>query len=125
MPVGMYRPGDWWVVCDQCGRKGYASQMTKRWDGLIVHAAPEEGCYETRHPQEFVRSVKDNAPLPFIRTERELDATLAVNCAGHYPRAVESLIEEPIKDIYKGYSTGPVAIATGVVVTVFCTWTIE
>ena len=66
-----YKPGDWWVVCDQCGRKAYASKMTKRWDNLIVHADPAEGCFETRHPQEFVRGQKDQPKLPFTRPEPE------------------------------------------------------
>jgi hypothetical protein len=64
-----YIPGDWWVICDQCGRRTRSSKVTKRWDGLLVHKDPNQGCYETRHPQDFVRPVKDNYPLPFTRTE--------------------------------------------------------
>ena len=37
----------------------------------MVHAAAHFGCFETRHPQDFVRPVKDNPPLPFTRTEPE------------------------------------------------------
>ena len=67
----MIKPGDWYVICDQCARKAWASEMTTRWDGKIVHADPEEGCWETRHPQEFIRPVKDNYPLPFVRPDSE------------------------------------------------------
>lgn len=66
-----YKPGDWWLLCDQCQRKMRYSQSTKRWDGLIVHADPNEGCFETRHPQEFVRAVRDNFPLPITRPDND------------------------------------------------------
>ena len=66
-----YIPGDWWVLCDACQRKVRASQVTKDWKGRIVHADPNEGCFETRHPQEFVRAVKDNHPLPFVRPDND------------------------------------------------------
>lgn len=65
----MYKSGDWHVICDQCGLKTYASEVVKRWDGRIVHIDPNYGCMETRHPQEFVRAVKDQQPLPFTRPE--------------------------------------------------------
>lgn len=64
-----YKAGDWLAICDQCGRRAYASQMTKRWDGLMVHADEAFGCFETRHPQDFVRAIPDNQPLPWTRPE--------------------------------------------------------
>lgn len=67
----MYKPGDHWLLCDQCQRKMRFSQSTKRWDGLIVHRDPSEGCWETRHPQDFVRPVKDNFPLPVVRPDND------------------------------------------------------
>jgi hypothetical protein len=66
-----YIAGDWWVLCQQCHRKMRASQSTKRWDNLIVHKDPAEGCFETRHPQEFVRAVPDSLPLPFVSPDND------------------------------------------------------
>lgn len=48
--------GDWNATCFECGRKGKASKMLKHWQGYYVH--PEH--YETRHPQDFVRSMPDH-----------------------------------------------------------------
>lgn len=62
-----YKAGDWLAICDQCGRQAYASQLIKRWDNLMVHSDSSEGCFETRHPQDFVRAVPDSPPLPWTR----------------------------------------------------------
>lgn len=62
--------GDWNVICDQCGVKRKASQVTKRWDGLMVcKTEVRPGCFEHRHPQDFVRTVIDNQSVPFTRPE--------------------------------------------------------
>jgi hypothetical protein len=54
-----YNRGDWNSVCDLCGFRYKASQMKKRWDGLMV--CPED--FEERNKQEFVRGVPlDKAP---------------------------------------------------------------
>ena len=123
-----YIPGDWWVLCDVCQRKMRASKATKRWDGLIVHADPNEGCWETRHPQEFVRPVKDNFPLPFVRPDNEgVEATLAIDCSCHYLTIVPYLIEANLI-IYKGYTLAPasgVLIVSPAIVTVHCEWQID
>lgn len=80
-----YIPGDWWLLCDQCQRKMRFSASTKRWDGLIVHSDPNEGCFETRHPQEFVRSVPDQHPLPVVRPDNDgVDMGTSVTLADDY-----------------------------------------
>lgn len=62
--------GQWNVICDQCGVKRKSSQVTKRWDGLIVCTTETRpGCFETRHPQDFVRTVVDNQSVAFTRPE--------------------------------------------------------
>lgn len=62
--------GDWNVICDQCGKKRKASEVAKRWDGLVVcKTEVRPGCYETRHPQDFVRTVVDNQAVAFSRPE--------------------------------------------------------
>jgi hypothetical protein len=119
-----YKPGDWWVLCDVCSRKRYASQVKKRWDGLMVC----EEDWETRHPQEFVRPINDQRPLPFVRPDNEgIEATLAVDCSAHYFVDVPYLIESS-REIYKGYTLPPavgVTISDGATVTVYCTWIID
>ncbi len=123
-----YIPGEWWVLCDACQRKTLASKVAKRpTDGLLVHSDPAEGCWETRHPQEFVRAVKDNNPLPFTRPDREIEATETVDCDCHYVVEVPYYIEASMT-IYKGHTLAPaggVVIVTPAVVTLHCTWTIE
>lgn len=56
----LYRPGEFYRICDRCGRKRYASQTRAEWTGLIV-------CHEhweARHPQDFVRGRSDNQSVP-------------------------------------------------------------
>jgi hypothetical protein len=62
----LYRPGDYRVICDRCGRKRYASETRKEWNGLLVCREH----FEARHPQDFVRgraddqTVSDPRPRP-------------------------------------------------------------
>lgn len=44
--------GDYNAVCFECGKKKKASQLKKHWKGYMTC----EGCWEPRHPQEFVRA---------------------------------------------------------------------
>jgi len=55
------RLGSWNACCDQCGRKRKGDDLVKTWNGLWV--CPEH--WEPRHPQDFVRAVKEN-PTPFV-----------------------------------------------------------
>ena len=54
------------AICDVCGFQYKASEMRKRWDGLIVCAAD----YETRHPLDFYRVRNDHHKLPWTRPEQ-------------------------------------------------------
>lgn len=56
-----YRPGDFLRDCDRCGSTVYASETRKQWDGLIVCSI---GCFEERHPQDFVRGRVDRQNVP-------------------------------------------------------------
>ena len=58
-----YKHGDWNAECDICGFKFKASQLRKTWDELYVCQAD----YEVRHPQDFVRGVKDDPSVPWER----------------------------------------------------------
>lgn len=62
-----YIPGDFWRVCDVCGFRYRASETRKRWDGLMVCKAD----FETRHPQDGVRAVRDRIIVPEPRPEPE------------------------------------------------------
>lgn len=62
--------GKWNVICDQCGVKRKSDQVTKRWDGLIVcKTETRPGCFEHRHPQDFIRGVVEDTSVPFTRPE--------------------------------------------------------
>lgn len=51
-----YVPGEHWVECMSCGFEIRASQIKKRWDGLLV--CPKD--FEYRPAQDFLRAVPDN-----------------------------------------------------------------
>ena len=76
-----YRPsyvkGDWKTVCDACGRLFKASQLKKRWDGVMVCEAD----YETRQPQDFVRGVLDTQAPPWVRPQVQEQYTQAPLCS--------------------------------------------
>lgn len=61
-----FQPGNYWVVCDRCAFSYRRSDMRKEWNGLVVC----KKCWETRHPQDFVRAVSDTiAPQGLNRPE--------------------------------------------------------
>src|SRR6185295_18818765 len=89
-----YRPGDFLRDCDRCGFTVYASETRKQWDGLIVCAI---GCFEERHPQDFVRgrvdrqNVPDPRPVPTARFVGTLNTvTTAAAVSGQTFLLVES-----------------------------------
>lgn len=55
-----YRHGDANAVCDRCGFEYKHSQTRREWTGLRVCSGPGTNlCWEERHPQEFVRGIKE------------------------------------------------------------------
>lgn len=58
-----YSSGDWWLICDICGKKIKASESKHRWDGFIV--CKED--FENRHPQDFIKAKVDKISVPFSR----------------------------------------------------------
>ena len=60
-----YRPGDYYVICDECGFKYRASETRKRWDGMRVCTKD----YEPRHPQDGVRGRRDRQAVKGARPE--------------------------------------------------------
>ena len=71
-------PGSYNAICDVCGLKYKASDLLKRWDGLMVCKFD----WEPRHPQEFIRAKHDNAPLPFTRPDSDgIDVGPTYDCS--------------------------------------------
>lgn len=58
-------PGTWAAICDRCGFRFPSDEIQKEWQGLMVC----EECFETRHPQDFIRGVEDNPSPPWTRPE--------------------------------------------------------
>lgn len=60
-----WESGKWNALCDVCGFKFKSSDLRKRWDGLMVC----DDDWETRHPQDFIRAITDEYPLPWTRPD--------------------------------------------------------
>lgn len=62
--------GKWNVICDRCGSKQKSDEVTRTWDNLLVcKPSTKIGCFEHRHPQDFVRAVVEKQDVPFVRHE--------------------------------------------------------
>lgn len=69
---------DWLVICQVCRETLYASESTKRWDGLIV-GRDHKGCLEHKHPLDMPqRLLPDEKALPFTSPEG-VDVEIEVN----------------------------------------------
>lgn len=68
-----FRPSDYWMTCDRCGHEYRQSRMKKEWNGLIVC----KDCWESRQPQDFVRSRHEKIATPanFTRPQGAEDFT--------------------------------------------------
>lgn len=75
MPVRhRHKRGEHLVQDDDTGFVHYSSEMVRLWDGRIVHRRE----YETRQPQEFIKSLGDPYPVSPIRVMEALpEASLA------------------------------------------------
>jgi len=61
--------GDWNAACSMCGRKRKAGELIKNWQGL--YRCPEHN--EPRHPQDFVRAIKDDQSIPWSQPQTDID----------------------------------------------------
>lgn len=91
----MSRKGVYQAICDVCGFKFRADQLTKRWDGLMV--CHED--FEVRHPQDFIKIRPDQTRLPWTRPE-PTDVT-----------AYTDLCTVASRHAYAGYGTAGCMIA--------------
>lgn len=60
---GGYVFGEWNAACDVCGRVFKSDKLSEVWDGSMRCSL----CWETRHPQDFVRGVLDDPSTPWAR----------------------------------------------------------
>ena len=60
-----FRMGDHNAICDGCGFKFKFSQLRKDWQNFYMC----HKCWEPRHPQDFVRAVKDRQSVPVSRPQ--------------------------------------------------------
>lgn len=72
-----YKPGEWWVECQRCGLEYRQSKMKKEWTGYIVC----DDCFETQHPQEFVRATEDkqNIESDIVNGPSQNDTTVTIS----------------------------------------------
>jgi hypothetical protein len=61
-----YKPLDYWMICDRCGARYRRSEMREEWTGLWVCT---RGCWEPRHPQDFVEGTEDKTTVPVARPD--------------------------------------------------------
>lgn len=69
-----YRHGDFNRICDRSGFKVKASRTQKEWNGLIVRRED----WEPRHPQDYVRGVRDQQSVREARPEPVADTFVDV-----------------------------------------------
>lgn len=73
-----YKSGDYWIICDVCGKKIKASHSKHRWDGFIVC----DKDFEHRHSQDFIKVRQDKITVPFQRP-RPADIFTSVSYQGN------------------------------------------
>lgn len=62
-----YKPGDYYVICDICGFRRYASECRMNWKQQFVCS---DTCYEPQHPQYREPSGKhEKQSVPIHRPE--------------------------------------------------------
>lgn len=70
-----YRKGSFLRICDRSGQTYDARDTRKEWNGLIV--GKDE--WEIRHPQDFVRGIKERIASPEPRPQIDPTATLSLS----------------------------------------------
>lgn len=69
MSANYFKMGDWNVICDRTGFKVKYSSARKEWNNLIVR----NQSWEVRHPQDFIRAVKDVQAVPMARPRNTIN----------------------------------------------------
>ena len=73
-----WKKGDHNAQCDICGFHFKASELIKMWNGLYACNAD----YETRHPQDFVRSKPETIKPAWVRPDPDSMYTTTTLAAG-------------------------------------------
>jgi hypothetical protein len=60
-----YSHGNYNVICDLCGQKFKATELTMQWNYLFTCST----CYEPRNPQDFVKGIRDDMKVPIARPD--------------------------------------------------------
>ena len=72
-----YKPGDYKVICDQCGFERYASECRMTWDGWFVCA---DTCWEPKHEQFTPpKPLGEKQSVPVLRKESSLNMVSSVD----------------------------------------------
>jgi hypothetical protein len=66
-----YKPGDWNAVCQVCGFTHKASELRRRWDGVVV--CPDD--FEMRNPQDLIQMPKEKPGIPWSSPEQYIFLT--------------------------------------------------
>jgi hypothetical protein len=68
----MYEPGQWLAICQRCGGQHKARKLRLEWTGLrVCHGEGTRGCWEKRHPQDFVKGKADKQAPPWTSPRPE------------------------------------------------------
>lgn len=77
-PNSGWRSNSHWVECDRCGFDYRVQDVRTEWNGLVVCRS----CYEPRHPQDFVKGVKDDtSPVGPTRPTNPQETSCSQICA--------------------------------------------
>lgn len=89
------------MVCDVCGFHYRRSQMKQRWDkAWVCHKD-----WEPRHPQDFVRGVKEKINVPVARPD-STDFTNSTTLTANAAKDAFTITVASTTDIADGYSIG-------------------
>lgn len=85
-----FRPGDYYVICDQCGFRKFASECRMTWNNMFVCA---DTCWEPRHEQDKEPTgLHERQTVPIHRPEGDSiflsefysDGTLSYDGSSYY-----------------------------------------
>jgi hypothetical protein len=85
----------------------------------MVHREPQFGCFETRHPQDFVRSKPDDMSVPWTRVEAaDVFTGPAVNCStADFVYVAQGSLDSGDQTVIKTRILGPVTPSGTITVT--------
>lgn len=88
-----YKSGSWNAICDRCGFRYKADKLKEEWTGLYVC----KGCWEPRHPQDFLRGREEDTSVPFSRPDDDGTGAAGTDVDGNstQPTYVNTLPDVP------------------------------